>query len=185
MLIRAFVLILTVFALCTGLIAGVRAIGQRHTPTPVDLATGDCAQPCWHGIRPGASGEDAFYRALAASNLYTGDARSRDGVVRSFDLYALGPVQLADALHVFGQPARVSCLGWTHSTRYPGRQVVLQAHVYFAAGLVRVEVIRPDVTLRLTPDMQVRQISYFAPGEPVYPVGSPVWRGFRSYPACY
>jgi hypothetical protein len=65
----------------------------------------------------------------------------------------------------------------------------MEVQLYFARGLIEVEATRADAELRFSPDMRVSAVRYYAPGDPVYSIGSTVpWRGFGAsvaYRACH
>jgi hypothetical protein len=169
----------------------LRAMGHMLPPPPTYLETGECEQPCWHGLRPGVDTINQFLFRVREASPYSGYTRDEgDGVARMFELSTFGALTLADVIREFGPPERVGCLGLDHTTLYPARSLVMSADVYYGNGFVEVRLMRPDEVLRLSPDMQVRAIRYYAPGEePVYPIGeSTGWRGFAStrvYLACH
>lgn len=177
------------FAVCAGLAFGVHALGQEVAPSPTYLDTGFCDLPCWQGLRPGVDNINQFLwyaREHTPYSMHTSDLG--DGVATMVELSTFGAITLADVLREFGPPERVDCLDLTHTTLYPGQSLVATARVYFAEGLIVVDAVRPDREMRLSPDMQVRTIRYYAPGEPLYAIGATtVWRGFAGenrYPAC-
>lgn len=179
---RPLVGIMIVFVLVAGLVAGVRAIGQAIPSTPTYLQTGPCDQPCWQGLRPGRDYVDHFLYQVKKSSPYSGRTTDYgDGVAQMFELTTYGAITLADVIREFGTPERVGCLGPDHSSLYPGRRMVMAVQLYYAKGLVVVDAVRPDDYARLSPDMRVRAVLYYAPGEPTYPIGaSTVWHGFAS-----
>ena len=178
---RLFVLIASIFTLCAALIAAARVAGHWIAPPPTFLDSGACSLPCWQGLRPDAASADDFVQRLAQTP-YTGRAVQRaDGIAESFELVPFGAIRLADVLRVYGVPERVGCLGVNHSSLFPGQRFVITTTVYFARGLVAVEVQRGDENVRLSPDMRVRSVQFVAPGEPLYPIGlSTGWRGFTT-----
>ncbi|NDJ74841.1 MAG: hypothetical protein GYB65_01165 [Chloroflexi bacterium] len=188
MVVRLLVAGGVVFGVVMALIAGARAWGRSETPPPLFLETGNCAQPCWQGLQPGVSTHVEFEQVSVQFDMFKVETHGRGDTVRAFDLNVMGDIKLGDVLLAFGTPDHVGCLGWTHTTRYPGKNLAVQAHIYFADGLIRVEAIRVDEVMLLHPDMQVRQISYFAPAEePAYPIGATVWQGVapsEAYPTC-
>jgi len=181
-LIRSLIWIGVLFMVVAGAVAGVRAVGQTAPLTPTYLQTGACEQPCWQGLRPGMDYIDHVMDQASRGSPYS--ARTTDygdGIAQSFELSTYGVLTLADVIHEFGPPERVSCLGTDHSSLFPGEPWVMSAQLYFAGGLVVVDVVRPDTYTRLTPDMRVRAVQYFAPGDPVYPIGqTTAWYGFAS-----
>jgi hypothetical protein len=181
-IIRPLIWIGSLFVLAAGVVAGVRAVGQTAPLTPTYLQTGACEQPCWQGMRPGLDYIDHVMDQVGRGSPYS--ARTTDygdGIAQSFELSTYGALTLADVIHEFGTPERVGCLGTDHSSLYPGQQWVMSAQLYFARGLVVVDVVRPDSYPRLTPDMRVRAVQYFAPGDPLYPIGQTTgWHGFAS-----
>jgi hypothetical protein len=177
-------------AVCSGLVAAARAAGQMDPPAPTYLETGECDQPCWQGIQPGVSTREQFAQRARTVGLFSGRATDYgDGVAAMFELSTWGVLTLADLLRAFGPPDRVSCLGLDHTTMYPGLSLVISVQVYFADGLIVANAVRPDTWPYLSPDMQVRWIRYYAPGEPVYEIGDATpWYGFASvkrYRACH
>ena len=167
----------------TGMVAAARAVGQASPPTPTYLETGDCEQPCWHGLRPGMDRAERFLAFVREHSPYSGHATSYDdrSPATQFELSTFGAITLADVLRVFGVPDRVGCLGPDHSSLFPGQSMVITARLYFADGLVMVDVARPDEVPRLTPGMRVRVVRYYALGEPAYPIGETTgWHGFAS-----
>ncbi|MBN1202163.1 MAG: hypothetical protein JXJ20_09935 [Anaerolineae bacterium] len=176
------------FLACTGLVVGGRAIGRSISPSPALLEPGDCEQPCWQGIQPGVSTREEFAQQVREVDLYSGRATDYgDSIAVMFELSTRGWLTLADVIREFGTPERVDCLAWGHSTA--AQSPATSVRLYFAGGLIEVSAMRADDALRLSPDMRVRSIRYYAPGEPTYPVGkTSKWRGFgsvRVYPACH
>jgi hypothetical protein len=189
-MLRFVVFSLLVFAAALGLVAGARAAGQQQTPSPAYLDTGDCEQPCWFNVRPGISRVSQFLTELRTRAPYTGHATDQgDEVITMFEISTFGAITLADVLREFGPPERVGCLGLGHTTLYANHSMVTTTEVYYAGGLVQVNLVHPDQRLHLSPDMQVRTIRYYAPGDPAYPIGTTrSWQGFASagvYGACH
>lgn len=170
------------FIVCIALAAGARWLGRSGTPTPTFLETGACEQPCWQGLKPGVDTVDHFLYRVRSSSPFTGRTQDRgDAVVEMFELSVYGALTLADIVRAFGPPDRVSCLGLSHSALNSGQPVVTSAEVYYADGLVVVSLVRPDQDPRLSPDMRVRTIRYYAPGDPAYEIGTTTgWRGMGS-----
>jgi hypothetical protein len=182
-------LVAGVFVVCAVLVIGVRWAAQSRTPPPTFLEPGACEQPCWQGLRPGVDTVDHFLYKVQSSGPYSGRTQDAgDSVVAMFELSVYGLLTLADVVRDFGPPERVSCLGLTHSTLFPGGTIVTAAEAYYADGLVVVSLVRPDQAPRLSPDMRVRTIRYYAPGERAYEIGTTTgWRGMGSsavYPVC-
>ncbi|HVO70046.1 MAG TPA: hypothetical protein VMT24_08375 [Aggregatilineaceae bacterium] len=175
------------FAVCLGAVTGARAAGRLIPETATYLDSGPCEQPCWHGLRPGRDYVDHFlYQVRAASPYTSHTSDAGDGIVTMFELSTYGAITVADVLREFGSPERVGCLGLEHTTLYPGHTLAMAVQLYFAQGLVVVDALRPDESPRLTPDMRVRSIRYYAPGEPAYPIGMTTpWHGFTSTRAFY
>ncbi len=172
-----------VLAVCAGLIAAARAIGHAGPDAPTYLEPGpSCAQPCWQGIVPGVSTHEHFLRRVQDASPYTGFASDYgDGIAARIELHIAGALRLADVVRVFGPPERVGCLGADAGALSPGQSVVTATRLYFAGGLIEVDAAWPDALLRVDPSMRVRAVRYYAPGEPVYPVGRTVpWQGFTS-----
>lgn len=170
-------------ALSTG---AARLAGRMIPASPLYLDDGRCDPPCWQGIMPGTSTFADLEREISARGLFRLAAvGGGGGVVRRFELAVVGEMALGDVVRVWGAPERVSCLGTTHTARFPGRNLATLATLYFADGLIAVEAIEPGSTNRLTPGMHVRLIAYYAPGEPVYPLGAPAWDGWGVHTPCH
>lgn len=187
---RLFLAASVLVALCAGLIAVARTAARLGPPPPTYLETGECDQPCWQGIQPGVNTREQFAQRARTIGFYSGRATDYgDGIAAMFELSTWGALTLADVLRVFGPPDRVGCLGLDHTTMYPGLSLVISVQVYFADGLIVASAVRPDTWPTLSPDMQVRWIRYYAPGEPVYEIGASTgWYGFasaRRYRACH
>lgn len=181
-LVRWVIVTLIVSVICSGLVGAARAVGQTHTPTPAFLETGACEQPCWHGLRPGVDYIDHFLRAVSDTSPYSGHTTDYgDGIARMFELSTFGAITLGDLIRAFGSPEHVGCFGADHSSLFAGQPIVMATRVYFADGLIEADVVRPEMRPQLTPDMRVRSIRYYAPGEPSYTIGEfAPWRGFAS-----
>jgi hypothetical protein len=180
---RIGLVLVILFGLWAGLIVWLRAIGQVLPPSPTYLESGFCDQPCWQGLRPGVDNINQFLFRVRETTPYTGHTTDTgDGVARMFQLSTFGALTLADVIHEFGLPERVGCLGLDHTTLYPGQPLATSAYLYFGHGFIEVNAVRGDRVLRLSPDMQVRWVRYYAPGdEPVYPIGETTgWHGFAS-----
>ena len=172
-----------------GLVAGARAIGQTATPTPTYLDTGHCDLPCWQGLQPGLDAMDHFFRMARERTPYSirTTALGEQQVAVMVELSTFGAITLADVIREYGPPDRVGCLDWTHTTLFPNAGLTTTARLYYTDGLVVVDAVRPDDALIVSPDMPVRTIRFYAPGEPLYPIGtSAPWQGFAGgrYPAC-
>jgi hypothetical protein len=183
---RSVILIGMVFALCLGGVVGARAAGRTAPHTPTYLDRGPCEQPCWHGLQPGTDYVDHFFYQVQAATPYTSHTSdSGDGIVTMFELSTYGAITLGDVLREFGPPDRVGCLGLDRTTLFPGA-FATAVRVYFAGGLVVVDAVHRGESLRVTPDMRVRSIRYYAPGEPAYPIGMTTpWHGFTSTSTFY
>lgn len=175
-------LVASLFVVCTLLVIGARGVGRSSTPPPTFLETGACDQPCWQGLKPGVDTVDHFLYMAQSSGPYAGRTTDAgDSIVTMFELSVYGLLTLADIVRDFGPPERVSCLGLDHSTLFPGAQIVTSAEVYYGDGLVVVSLVWPDQTPRLSPDMRVRAIRYYAPGERAYEIGTTTgWHGMGS-----
>jgi hypothetical protein len=186
-MLRSITAIAVLFVLCLGVVAGARAAGRVIPAPPTYLDSGPCEQPCWHGLQPGRDYMDHFFYQVQAATPYTSHiSDSGDGIVTVFELSTYGAITLGDVLREFGPPERVGCLGPDYTALYPGHKLVMAVRVYFAGGLVVVDAVRPDESPHLTPDMRVRSIRYYAPGEPAYPIGMTTpWHGFTSTRALY
>jgi hypothetical protein len=170
--------IVGLWAVCLGLIVGARAVG-RSRPTPdTYLDSGNCAQPCWQGIRPGEIAPLDLRARVGKTGSYAVVELTDygDRIARNFGLRALTPITLGDVVRAFGVPDRVACL------RPRPQSAITGASIYFAEGLVVVEAANP-ASARLSPDMRVESIFYYSPGLPAYRIGSTAaWGGFAGPP---
>jgi hypothetical protein len=187
---RMLAVMAVLFALCSGLVATWRLAGRTAVATPTYLDSGVCDLPCWMSLQPGRDNVNQFmWHARERSPYTVRTSDYGDGVAVMVELSTWGAISLADVVREFGPPEQVSCLDTAHSSLYPGKPMVTAAWLYFAGGLVVANAVRPDQTLHLAPDMAVRSIRYYAPGEPLYEIGSTTgWRGFAGtarYPACH
>ena len=167
------------------LIAASRALGQTETPPPTYLEPGDtCTQPCWLGLQPGQITLDAFLQASREASPYAGHASDYgNGIATSFELSTDGAITLGSAFGVLGTPDRISCFYLDRANQAPSGGLVLAVQVYFAGGWIVVDAVRSDQTPVLDPDMRVRRVTYYQPGEPVYPIGETTpWHGFAAAP---
>jgi len=182
-------LVAGVYVACALLVIGARWVGQSSTPPPTFLEPGACEQPCWQGLKPGVDTVDHFLYKVRASGPYTGRTVDvGDSIVTMFELSVYGLRTLADIVREWGPPERVSCLWLAPFMSGAAGTVVTAAEVYYGGGLVVVSLARSDQTPRLAPDMRVRTIRYYAPGELAYEIGTTTdWRGMGSsavYPVC-
>jgi hypothetical protein len=180
---RLLALIVVILAVCVGLVTVARAAGRTAPISPTYLEPGPCEQPCWQGVEPGVHTREEITERIRTASPYSGRTTDRgDGVVTMFELYTYGALTLADIVRTLGPPDRVGCLGLEHTALYPDRTVAVAVRVYYAEGLIMVDAVRPDLRPHLTPDMQIRSIRYYAPGEPTYPIGETTgWFGFGSH----
>jgi hypothetical protein len=174
------------------------------------LDTGPCAQPCWQGIQPGKTTLDKVAELLreqsastkhSIQSLYSNelcwDTPSvpswRGCVRRQWEVNPGTPIKsielepppdtlrLGDAINVLGEPvaSRLCQVSRGRLPAVPGDGII--AHVYFR-GNVFVTAYSPGQPneARLTPDMLVRWLFYYAAAEPLYDDGVPRWRGFNA-----
>lgn len=163
-------------------IAAARRVG-RGMVTPTYLQTGpDCAQPCWYGLRPGENNIHQFlYHAREFTPFSARTSDTGDGVATMFELSVFGALRLGDVVRVLGPPEQVGCLGLDHTALFPGTALVMSARLYWGGGLVVVTALRSDSLAHLSPDMYVRTIRYYAPGESLAPIGTTTgWHGFAA-----
>ncbi len=138
---------------------------------------------------PGRVTRDAFLQQIQFTP-YLGYATDYgDDIAMMFELTATESLRLADVIRVYGPPDHVGCFAndlTLHARQHPLTVVV---SLYFAHGLIEVTATRSDTHPYLSPDMDIRSIRYYAPGEPAYPIGSTTkWRGFAAAPSylmCY
>jgi hypothetical protein len=187
---RTLLVFATMVSALAGAIAAARTAGRQTPPSPTFLDTGHCDLPCWQGLQPGLDSTNQFLFRVRQTGPYSGRTTDYgDGIAARFELLTFGAISLADVIREYGSPERVGCLGTDHSALYPGRTLVTSVEVYFAGGLVVVNAVRPDDAPRLTPDMDIRAIDYYGPGEPAYEVGATTdWHGFastRRYQLCH
>lgn len=162
----------------------MRQVGAKLSYAETYLDPQNCALPCWRGIQPGTKNDDGFLRELEATNRYSGFLtygadKATISVIR-LDMW--GDIQLGNVFMAFGEPSHV-VLRNAAGTGFEGvqRRQLVGAWLYFADGLIRVDVIREDNIWRLSPTMTVQRIHYFAPDPEggVIPIGAPTWHGFR------
>lgn len=188
---RFGVWVLLIGGLMAVLIGAVRFIAQGLPTPPVLLSDPTCAQPCWQGIRPGFSTHADFSALHTNVYRYQVSATYRDdsenSLVREILLTMRGDVLLGTVIVELGTPSHAQ-LSWVagmpRDSRSGGRQVYVGATLYFADGLVMVEVVRPDCVWRFSPQMIVRRVRYFSPSSVggVIPIGTPRWQGFGTLP---
>lgn len=172
-------------------IGAVRLVAHSLPAPPLSLTNPTCAQSCWQGIRPGFSTRAEFSALQTDVFRYQVSATYRDdgeeGLVREVLLTMRGDVLLGDVMNELGPPSHAQ-LSWVagmpSNNRSGGRRIYVGATLYFADGLVMVEVVRPDCVWRLSPRMIVRRVRYFAPSSMggVIPIGTPSWQGFGTLP---
>lgn len=168
-----------------------RTISLAGPHPTLHLEAADCLQPCWESIQPGISTLNDFNHQQSRSQLYRyqviANTRDEDGVivVRDIQLNMRGDVLLGDVLVELGMPTHAD-LSWIAAPpiagQRGGRQTYVGGTLYFADGLITVEVLHPDCVWRFAPKMIVRRIRYYAPHPEggVIPIGTPVWDGFVS-----
>jgi hypothetical protein len=204
--------LLTCAALLTAmLVAGLlaaRLVGStRSLQAKMLLDSGQCEQPCWHGIRPGETTLAEAEAALREGNIvsiysphsamilrwairsdppwrgsaFRFNAERADDTITFVELNPpLAAMRLGDAIAIFGEPL-ISTLCWRFDS-VPGdvAQPFLAAHLYFQ-GNVEVLAYNPvdPRGKRYTPDMAIWQVIYDYPSiEPPYRFDAPRWRGF-------
>lgn len=178
---RLWIIVAVVFGVCAVLVAGVRQVRLAQPLSPTYLGAGSCEQPCWQGLVLGRDPVDHFLFRASQTPYSPHASDYGDGVTTMLELSTFGALSLGDTLREFGRPERVGCLGADHSSMFPGVTRVMAVSVYFAGGLIVVDAVRPDTVPRLSPDMRVRAVRFYAPGEPTYPVGGSVaWHGFAT-----
>lgn len=176
----AFGIVLSLFS-----VWGMRQIGTSQNYAETYLDPEGCSLPCWRGIQPGSDNTLEFKQEIKQTNRYEGSLRySADEVTISvIRLDTWGDITVGDVFLAFGEPSHV-LLRNTASTGFSGvqRQQFVGAWLYYGDGLVRVEAIREDNIWRLSPDMTVLRIQYFAPSSEggIIPIGAPEWHGFRA-----
>jgi hypothetical protein len=184
---RVWIFFGALFAACASLIGGARAVSRLAPPSAVYLDTGPCDQPCWQGIQPGVTTLAELNSPATAAMIrrtpyrishaatYGGDR------VMSFELNTQGKIALGDLMRVWGPPERVAYLGLDYSRMGTLNKPALSARLYFFEGLVVVQAFSLDTARRLSPDMGVYAITYYAPGEPAFPIGKTTgWHGLAS-----
>jgi hypothetical protein len=169
------------------LINGARAVRRMLPPAPLYLDTGPCNQPCWQGIQPGittvAELENPATTAIVRRTPYRINRAADYGGPRimNFDLSTSGRLTLGDVMRAWGPPERIGYLGLDYSRTVTGNKPAVSAEFYYFDGLVVVHAFGTGAEARLSPAMRVDTITYYAPGEPVYPLGkTTTWHGLAS-----
>jgi hypothetical protein len=169
------------------LINGARAVGQNLPSSPLYLDTGPCDQPCWQGIQPGITTTAALNSpattAIVRQTPYRINRAADYGGTRimNFELSTLGKLTLGDVMRAWGPPERIGYLGLDYSRMGTAKEPVISAQFYFFDGLVVVQAFGSGAAPRLSPAMRVDSITYYAPGEPAYPLGkTATWHGLAS-----
>lgn len=175
---------LLLFAILTGCVAAARDIGHDlHTPTYLEPGP-DCAQPCWQGLQPGVHNVNQFFfyaREFSPYSIRTEDIG--DGVATLVEVATFGALTLGDTVRTLGPPQRVGCLETDHTALFAGQNRATAVDLYWGDGLVVVRALSPGPAARLAPDMLVRSVRYYAPGEPLYEIGTTTgWHGFTTVP---
>lgn len=164
-------------------ILGVQALGAQQHYADTFLDPNDCPLPCWRGIQPGTEYDKEFWLELERLNRYGGFLTygADDVKISVIRLDMRGDIKVGDIFLAFGEPSHV-LLRYTAGTGYGGvqRRQLVGAWLYYGNGLVRVEAIREDNVWRLSPDMTVQRIQYFAPNPEgaIIPIGTSTWHGF-------
>ena len=179
-----------------------RLLGARTEP-PAAIAlldSGDCPQPCWHGIRPGVTTIDEAKALLRIDKtvtrveqtelqlcwqlperLATEDGRSclfRHAESRQVTSLGLSissdAMQLGDAFLLFGSPRWIDgCQEQPLTILYFDRGT----YIFLAPSL-------QTQSWRLRPEMTVLQIGYFDEGGFKQRGYLPRWQGFVTVPSC-
>jgi hypothetical protein len=177
-------LLLAAFVL---LINGARAVSRMSPPPPLYLDTGPCDQPCWRGIEPGITTTAALNSpattAIVRQTPYRINRAADYGGTRimNFELSTLGKLTLGDVIRAWGPPERIGYLGLDYSRMGTANEPVITAEFYYFDGLVVVQAYGSGTAPRLSPAMHVDIITYYAPGEPAYPLGkTTTWHGLAS-----
>jgi hypothetical protein len=177
-------LIALLLALLSGASGAARWLGHRLDSRDPHLDTGDCEQPCWNEIKPGASDryevERRAFRWITDrseffNSPYFASAEGTGDYLEVFQLTTLGTsLRLADALLFFGMPDTVRCVCKCPSPL----EIVFLLH--FSQTQVEVELKVSTPLDRLTPDSEIAFVRYFAPdAAPANGLDEP-WRGFAS-----
>jgi hypothetical protein len=193
---RVIAVALGMSVLVSFLAAGARAVSRLTSTPSVLLEAGDCQQPCWQGVQPGASSRYTVERqtykwfdnpAAFFSSPYMASVGGQGDYLEMFALHTFGSgLTAGEVLRVFGQPDEIGCIHNVPSGKLLGSmgQSAKGANLYFADRQVEVSVVLPDTGRRLTPDVQVYAVCYYA--RPLVARTVP-WRGFASlsaYPRC-
>jgi hypothetical protein len=184
---RVWIFFGALFAACAGLIGAARAVSRLSPPAPVYLDTGPCDQPCWQGVQPGVTtlaelNSPATAAVIRRTPYLISRAATYGGeTVLSFELNTRGTLTLGDMIRVWGPPEQVAYLGLDYSRMGTLTKPVLSVQLYFFGGLVVVQAFSRGEARRLSPDMRVYAITYYAPGEPAFPIGKTTgWHGLAS-----
>jgi hypothetical protein len=177
-------LLLAAFVL---LINGARAVRRMIPPPPLYLDTGPCNQPCWQGIQPGittvAALESSATTAIIRQTPYRINRAADYGGARimNFDLSTSGKLTLGDVMRTWGPPDRIGYLGLDYSRMDSANRPAVSAEFFYFDGLIVVQAFGSGEAARLSPAMRVDTITYYAPGEPAYPLGkTTTWHGLAS-----
>jgi hypothetical protein len=172
---------------CVLLINGARAVGRVSPPPPLYLDTGPCDQPCWQGIQPGittvAALENPATTDIIRHTPYRINRAADYGGSRimNFDLSTSGKLTLGDVMRTWGPPERIGYLGLDYSRTGNTNEPAVSAEFYYFDGLVVVQAFGSGAAPRLSPEMRIDTITYYAPGEPAYPLGkTTTWHGLAS-----
>ena len=179
---RAAVVMGGLFIVCVSLIVGARAIGRSRPAPKSFLDPGDCAQPCWQGLRPGEATQDEIRQRINELDHYALDFIGRnDDVSRNFQLYPLKPLTLGEVIRALGPPERIGCLNTDrdHLRGLPMVILIRSSGLYFADGRIVVYLWPRLNAARLTPEMRAQSVTYYAPDADTHLAGRTIgWRGF-------
>jgi hypothetical protein len=182
------------------ILLAVRVIGSRNQPATALLESGNCEQPCWHGIRPGetsfqqattilqadssynlslTAGKSLCWLSLKSTSWY-GCTEGHGETVQDVELSLPdGMLRLGDAIALFGMPIAAR-LCWFDS--YSQDYVV--ARLRFE-GSIEIEAFDPEnpVEWRFAPEMTIIQVYYLSAESPRLPINGKQhlrWRGFTN-----
>jgi hypothetical protein len=121
------------------------------------------------------------------SSPYSATVAGLGDYLELFTLHTFGSgLTAGEVVRAFGPPDEVSCVNDIAAGTLPGgkTQAAKGANLYFADRQVEVTLVLSDTAGRLTPDMQVYAVCYYA--RPLVAQTVP-WRGFASlsaFPHC-
>jgi hypothetical protein len=189
-------------------LAGCVLLG-RILYVPGFLASGNCQQPCWQGVRPGETEPDVALTLLWENNLIapegiwpgymsrfcwaSSDAfpwegclnqkglASRRFPIETIDLRPHG-LMFGDVIGVFGTPlAAFTCQVVAGSVSSLTARAMTADYFYFPNNIiVRAYAVR-NQPLAATPNLLVYRITYYPEGQTTWKAYSfPGWHGFSS-----